>query len=124
MYDPERYEKNKAAAGSDASEFVPRLIKQMSWKRDEKILDYGCGAGSVSGQYLVPMAERYKSTIEAVDISDDMLDYAKANNSHALVHFVKGDILKEDFLRGRNEVFDRIFSIYVLHFMRDYKYCY
>jgi len=121
MYDPERYENNKAAAGNDAAEFVPRLIKQMFWKREEKILDYGCGAGSVCTEYLVPMAERYKSTIDAVDTSDDMLEFAKANNSHALVQFMKDDIMKEDFIKGRTEVYDRIFSIYVLHFMRDYK---
>jgi len=121
MYDPERYEENKSAAKRDADEHVPELIKQMNWiTENEDILDYGCGAGSVTYTYFLPMALRYNSSITAVDVSDKMIEHAKKTYSHPRIEYLQGNIMAKDFpLKGRQ--FDKIFSVYVLHFIKDYR---
>jgi ubiquinone/menaquinone biosynthesis C-methylase UbiE len=121
MYDPERYETYKSAPAKDAEEFVPILIKGMKgWKENETILDYGCGAGSVANKHLVPLATKYNATIHAVDISNEMIKHAKEAYPHPSVHYLQGDIQDPNFPL-LNKQFDQIFSIYVLHFIRDYR---
>ena len=120
MHDPERYEENKTAAARDNDEFVPILIQGMTWKNNETILDYGCGAGSVANKHFVPLATKYNSVIYAVDISHDMIKHAKEKFPHPLVHYIQGDCQSKDFPLADKQ-FDRIFSIYVLHFIKDYE---
>ena len=97
MYDPEKYEVNKTAPGRDTAEFVPILIQDMTWKNNETILDYGCGAGSVANKYFVPLANKYNSVIKAVDISEEMLKYAEKKFPHPLVQYIQGDNSIEGF---------------------------
>lgn len=119
MEDPSRYETFKLVAKVDTKEILPGLIERMSFKPNELILDYGCGAGSVTLEYFVPIAELNGSRIDGIDQSMAMLSYAKAYNSHPLINYYVGDILTSDFpLEGKR--YDRIFSMYVLHYVSDY----
>src|SRR5437016_4855397 len=121
MHDPERYEDNKSAAKRDADEYVPELIKTMKWTREkEEILDYGCGAGSVTCKYFLPMAIQYNSSITAIDISDKMIEYANKFNAHPRIQYSCGTIMSEDFPL-KDKQFDKIFSVYVFHFIKDYR---
>jgi len=120
MHDPETYETYKAAAERDADEFVPKIIRGMKWKTDEVILDYGCGAGSTGNKFLVPEAEVYNSIIKACDSSEAMIKFAKENYPHHRVSYIIGNIMEDNFPL-QNMKFDRIFSLFVLHFIKNYK---
>jgi len=118
MQDPEKYENNKSVAARDAAEFVPKIIEIMEWKNShENILDYGCGAGSTGYNLILPQVEKFDSHLYAVDISEPMLKFARSKYGHTRITYAKGDIGKE--FPFENVKFDKIFSIYVLHFISD-----
>jgi ubiquinone/menaquinone biosynthesis C-methylase UbiE len=120
MHAPEKYEGNKSVARRDIEEAMTDLIQRMKFTRKEVILDYGCGAGSTGFKFFKPIAEEYDSFIHAVDISSEMIQHAKENFSHDRVRFTQGNILEENFPL-KDVQFDRIFSAYVFHYIKDYK---
>lgn len=116
-----RYETNKTAAARDAEQFVPMLVADMEWGRQELILDYGCGAGSTGSRFILPQAEKYDSKMYSVDISPDMIEHARKAYPNPRVTFAIGDILRDDFPH-KDVKFDKIFAVYVLHFVRNYRW--
>lgn len=120
MYDPERYEKFKSAAARDAAEFTPKVVAGMTWGKNEVILDYGCGAGSTGFNFVLPTVERTDSKLFSVDISDKMVEFAKKEYAHPRVTYAVGDILGD--FPYKDQEFDKIISIYVLHFVKDFRY--
>jgi cyclopropane fatty-acyl-phospholipid synthase-like methyltransferase len=121
MFDPERYESNKSAAARDAEEFVPKLVGDMVWKKNEVIMDYGCGAGSTGAKLILPKVESCDSKMFSVDISKEMLEHAKKAYPSPRISYAVGDILSDDF-QHRNMKFDKIFAVHVLHFVKNYRY--
>ncbi|CAL8123302.1 unnamed protein product [Orchesella dallaii] len=119
MYDPERYEKYKSAAARDAAEFAPKLVSEMEWAQNEAILDYGCGAGSTGYNFILPNVEKHGSKLYSVDISEKMIEFAEKEYAHPRITYAVGDILG-DFPYKKMQ-FDKILSIYVLHFVKDYR---
>lgn len=96
------------------------LVNHMTWKKNELILDYGCGAGSTGNKFVLPEVEKFDSKIHSVDISPDMIAHAKKTYPSPRVTFNVGDILQDNF--PHKEVkFDKIFAVYVLHFVRNYR---
>ncbi|CAG7651754.1 unnamed protein product [Allacma fusca] len=120
MHAPEQYEENKSVARRDIEEAMTDLIPRMEFRQKEVILDYGCGAGTTGYKFFKPLAEEYDSVIHAVDISSEMIQHAKENFSHARVTYTQGNILDDDFPL-KDVQFDRIFSAYVFHYIKDYK---
>lgn len=119
MYDPERYEKYKSAAARDAAQFTPKLVEAMEWANNETILDYGCGAGSTGYNYILPSVKKTGSKLYSVDISDKMIEFAKKEYTHPSIEYAVGDIVGN--FPFEEIKFDKIFSIYVLHFVRDFR---
>jgi len=119
MYDPERYEKFKSAAARDAARFTPRLVAEVGWKSNELVLDYGCGAGSTGYNFILPSVQKHDSNLYSVDISDKMVEFARKEYSSPRITYGVGDILGE--FPFDNMKFDKIFSIYVLHFVKDFR---
>ena len=121
MHDPERYESFKSAAAKDIADFTPRLVQDMQWSNNEIILDYGCGAGSTGNKFILPSVEKYGSILYGVDISSEMIEFAKNNyNGNPRMSFAVGDILQDDFPH-KDKKFDKVFAVYVLHYVRNYK---
>ncbi|CAG7830706.1 unnamed protein product [Allacma fusca] len=104
-------------------EHVPVMVEKMNWKPFESILDYGCGAGSVSSHFLFPIAEKYSSAVTGVDVSPEMVEYANENHSHALANFLVGNIMVDDKFKWplQNVKFDKILVVNVVHFIQDYE---
>ncbi|ODN06195.1 Juvenile hormone acid O-methyltransferase [Orchesella cincta] len=119
MYDPERYEKFKSAAARDAAEFAPKLVSEMEWNSKEVILDYGCGAGSTGFNFILPTVEKHDSKLFSVDISEKMIEFAEKEYAHPRITYAVGDILGD--FPYKSMQFDKILSIYVLHFVKDYR---
>jgi len=76
MQDPATYEKCKIIATREANQIVPEAIAEMKDKHNEKILDYGCGAGSTGANLILPIAKAYNSKMFSVDISNKVVESA------------------------------------------------
>jgi SAM-dependent methyltransferase len=96
------------------------MVQDVTWADNEVILDYGCGAGSTGNKFLLPQAEKYNSILHSVDISPDMIAFAKINYPNPRVTFDVGDILQDNFPH-KEKKFDKIFTVYVLHIVKNYR---
>jgi len=121
MQDPDRYEFYKSAAARDAGVYVPKLISLMTWKRNEIVLDYGCGAGSTGYHFILPKVESQGSKMYSIDSSEKMLNHAIQNYKSSNVTYALGNILSQDFPFS-NISFDKVFGIHVLHYIKNYRY--
>jgi ubiquinone/menaquinone biosynthesis C-methylase UbiE len=105
-HDYEKYAPEYASLGIEGTYYlgfrdIPELLKKHS--KGKKALDYGCGAGR-STIYLKKLG--YDAI--GVDISNDMLAQARANDKNGEYHHIKsGSLPFED------ERFDVVFSSYV-----------
>jgi hypothetical protein len=118
MQDPVLYETNKSYAKRDAELFVPRMIREMIWRNEELIMDYGCGAGSTAAQHIFP------SVPAAQHMSSKMLRFAKKQYPNPRVNYFLGNIMDDvnyDNFALRLIKFDKIFSIYAFHFIKNYR---
>jgi len=79
-----------------------------------RVLDLGCGAGQLSYHLAASGAEE----VIAVDISETMLDLARARRSHPRVSYQRADI---EALRFPAECFDLTVSSLALHYVADYR---
>lgn len=77
----------------------------------ERILDLGCGTGSLS----FALARRADvRSVSGVDFSAAFIDFAKRRNSDPRIEFRVGDACALPFPDGR---FDRVLSLLMLHFV-------
>ena len=93
----------------------------MNVKTGDRILDYGCGGGSVITRFLVPLAEKVDATIVGIDNEKAKIEYGKVNNAHPRVTYVLGDILDPNCPLFNEEPFDKIICTWVIQFIYDYE---
>jgi len=118
--DPEHYEKHKAHVSFDTAALMPDMMTWMASGPNQSILDYGCGGGSTLWTHLVPDAQNTDSKIYGVDCSEEMISFAQQKYPHPNVEYIQANILDGVWpLEGKK--FDRIFGIYVMAFVEDYK---
>lgn len=79
----------------------------------EKVLDVGCGTGSLS---FALAARAPKSSIAGIDFSQAYIAYAKGTNMEARVAFETGDACAMPYA---DKSFDRVLSLLVLHYVRE-----
>lgn len=88
-----------------------RLLKVLTLKGDEDILDIGCGNGVLTSS----LAKRIpKGSIIGIDPSESMLSKARENIYHNLI-FYQGSAETYQF----NRRFDHIFATYVMHWIEN-----
>lgn len=81
----------------------------------EKMLDVGCGTGSLS----FALAERApNSAITGIDFSQAYVEYAKHKNTQPRLVFESGDACAMPY---SDKSFDRVLSLLVLHYVREPK---
>lgn len=80
-------------------DYSRNLALRNFFKFNEKVLDIGCGDGTV-GEYLI---KKYKSEVYGIDISEDAVEKAKKKNVKAQVGSSENKLLFE------NETFDTVF---------------
>ena len=89
----------------NANKFVAKLLKP---KKDDKILDTGCGVG---GSCLF-FAKNFKSKVTGIGLSEVQLKkakkYAKDENLDNLLNFKKMNFNNTDF---KDKSFDKVFAI-------------
>jgi ubiquinone/menaquinone biosynthesis C-methylase UbiE len=82
---------------------------------DEKVLDVGCGTGSLA---FMLAARRPESRITGIDFSPAYIDFAKRKNTQPRVSFETGDACAMPYA---DKSFDRVMALLVLHYVREPK---
>jgi trans-aconitate 2-methyltransferase len=108
-FDGKKYE----TASDHQKEWGARLIETLCLNGTERVLDLGCGDGSITAQIaqLLPEGE-----VLGVDASEGMIAAAVPKRQHNL-NFCKLDINCMNFA----EQFDVVFSNAALHWVKDHK---
>jgi ubiquinone/menaquinone biosynthesis C-methylase UbiE len=91
-------------------ELMRQTVEFGAIRRGMKVLDLGCGTGNVA----TGLQDMVEVDVIGVDVSAPMLE--KANTKSLQV--VCADV-ERDQMPFRNDVFDRILSVYVIHQIRD-----
>jgi trans-aconitate methyltransferase len=108
-FDGKKYEK----ASDHQKEWGTRLIAELNLKGSERVLDLGCGDGSITAQIAALLPE---GEVLGIDASAGMIDAALPKKRHNL-KFRRLDINDLDF----DEQFDVVFSNATLHWVKDHK---
>src|SRR5258705_4627815 len=101
--------------GRWSRQLSPRFVEFAGISDGERILDVGCGTGSLT-RVLLESAD--VKTIVGVDLADVYLESARQTIRDPRVDFKTGDAASLPFA---DKSFDRAFAMLVLHFVPDAK---
>lgn len=95
-------------------EIHPGVLRNLLKSIDEntKVLEIGCGTGN----YIIALNSLTNCRAWGVDISEEMLSTAKSRTDRVI--FKLSDAVRLDF---HNEFFDFVFSVNVIHHIKDYR---
>jgi len=101
-----------AEASTHQKEWGEKLVSELNLKGNERILDLGCGDGSITLQLaeLVP-----DGSVLGIDASQGMIEAARNHQRHNL-SFMLRDINSLDL----KDEFDLVFSNATLHWIKDH----
>lgn len=118
------YSKYNGLQKNDANFVLKNYFKLIEWKNggDDSILDVGCGAGDVINDFLLPLLPKNFGKLIGVDLSEEMIEFAKKRCQNSKVSFEQMNIAAEDVLVDFEESFDHVLSFYCLHWIQDQRY--
>lgn len=108
-FDGKKYEK----ASDHQKEWGTRLIAELNLNGAERVLDLGCGDGTITAQIAVLLPE---GEVVGIDASEGMIEAALPKERDNL-YFRRLDINDLDFV----EEFDVVFSNATLHWIKDHE---
>ena len=118
IYDNEAFFENFRSSRSNEANFndcieTPILFSMLPDLREKEILDIGCGMGQHAKQY----AEMGAASVLGIDISEKMLEYAKAHNSAEHVDYRR---MSMEDIGTINRQFDLVTSSLVFDYAEDF----
>ncbi|CAN7941719.1 unnamed protein product, partial [Ixodes hexagonus] len=87
---------------------------------DLQVLDLGCGTGDITRDVLVPRCLPCRRIV-AVDVSEDMVEYARTNFPHPKISYDVLNIVGDetaDFVKRYGQ-FDRVYSLFCFNWVKD-----
>lgn len=118
MNEPELYRKSNNLQRRDAITSLEEYSVKMRWKRGDRLIDIGCGDGSVTTDILKTHIPEYFGELIGCDISEKMIAFANARYQDARTKFSVLDIEKE-MPDEYKQSFDHAFSFHTLHWIRQ-----
>lgn len=127
MNRPELYAQVNKIQRRDAQEMLEEFADKIKWRLDgnDSVLDAGCGSGDVTADILLPILPKQFQRLVGVDISYEMIEYARKTQTHPKLSFEQFDLcsnLEKQPLKCDGS-FDHIFSFYTFHRVPDKKLC-
>ena len=124
MNDPKLYASCHELQARDTTKVLLEYINKMTWKTGDRVLDLGCGPGSVTTQVLMPRLPEDFGLLVGADKSANMIQYASETYTHPKLRFTQFDITKDigNTSQLRPTGFDKIFSFYCLHWIPEQRY--
>ncbi|CAH0581407.1 unnamed protein product [Chrysodeixis includens] len=115
MNNAELYQKSNNLQKRDAIKFLEEFAPKLNWKKsNNRILDIGCGDGSVTNMLKQYIPVDFK--LLGCDISEKMVNYANDHHCNEQTSFTVLDI-EGDLPEGMKGNFDHVFSFYALHWI-------
>lgn len=119
MNNPELYQECNIIQKTDALSSLKKYAPILKWKKyNNKIVDLGCGDGSVTNILKEFLPTDYQ--LLGCDISESMVMFASDHHSNERTTFTLLDIAG-DLPRGMTGYFDHVFSFYALNWVEDQK---
>ena len=124
MNDPELYDSHHELPKRESTKVLSEYINSISWKTGDRVLDVGCGPGRVTTQVLLPCLPEDFGLLVGADLSADMIQYASKTYTHPKLRYTQFDLVKDigNTSQLRPSDFDKIFSLFVLHWIPDHRY--
>lgn len=121
------YRKNNKITRCTSQELMQEFASRLKWRSDgrDSVLDAGCGPGDVTLDIVLPALPSTFERLVGIDISEDMLDYARKTQVHPKLSFEQFNLgmeLEKQSLNGI-EPFDHITSFFCLMWIRNQKIC-
>lgn len=127
MNRPELYAQVNQIQRRDAQKMLEEFADKIKWRSDgnDSILDAGCGSGDVTVDLLLPILPKNFQRLVGIDISQQMIDYARKTQIHPKLSFEQFDLCMDLENHPLNSLkpFDHIFSFYVFHRVPDKTKC-
>jgi juvenile hormone acid methyltransferase len=125
MNDPKLYEAScHDITAREVNRVLPEYMKSMSWKTGDRVLDLGCGPGTMTTQVLMPRLPEDFGLLVGADLSANMIQYASEKYPHSKLRFTQFDLTKD--IGNTSQLlpssFDKIFSFFCLHHIPDHRY--
>lgn len=116
------YQRSNDLQRRDAKEIIDEFTPLMRWRSEghDSLMDIGCGIADVTIDYILPILPMNYSRLVGIDISDQMLQYARIHYGHHKITFDNTDIgadLNKYYVNGGRKRVDHITSFYCLHWV-------
>ncbi|KAG5674680.1 hypothetical protein PVAND_004632 [Polypedilum vanderplanki] len=124
MNNSDLYLRNNDVQRRDSSDLLDEFSHYFKWRYDrfDNLLDIGCGPGDVLFDFTLQKIPENFHKIVGIDISNEMLNYARENFGNEFIEFHRVDISEiSAFQRLDNQQFDNITSFYCLHWIQNQK---
>jgi len=109
-----RWARHAPAIDAQLAPFIDPLIERSAMAEGQRVLDVGCGAGALTRVLSGKVGAT--GSVVGVDISETLLDVARARCVGEAIEFRCADAQVEAFENGE---FDRIFSRFGVMFFQD-----
>lgn len=127
MNNPELYLQSNQISKRDSQQVLQDFVESINWHPDgcDSLLDAGCGPGDVTMDIVLPFLPPSFERLVGVDISHEMISYARKTRIHPKLSFEQFNLNIEFEKQSlcNVEPFDHIFSCYVLRMVPNVKMC-
>lgn len=127
MNKPKLYCQGNSVQRREAEGILQDFGEKIKWRSDgcDSVLDAGCGSGDVTVDILKPILPANFERLIGIDVSNEMIDYARKTQVHPKLSFEQFDLgveIKKQSLNGM-ECVDHIFSFNCLHWVQNLRVC-
>nr|UJH41148.1 juvenile hormone acid methyltransferase-3 [Pardosa pseudoannulata] len=118
LSDAELYSGHHKMQRHDTALFLESVVQKMDWSSQEQdvVMDIGCGPGKSSREMFLSTFPKVRKVI-GVDVLEDMIEFAKKNNSHEKMEYHVANIEDRDSILKWSKQISKVISIYCFNWL-------